>query len=123
MVPAATLTAGVILLYPVAVTRYDAVVALSLALAVPCASFGGRYFALAYASLGLGAAAKLVPTLATLPLAFSRRGASRGYASFFRKLALLFLLALLLGGSRSRESFAYQADRACRWRTSRPLPL
>jgi uncharacterized membrane protein len=105
--PAATLVAGTIMLYPVAVTRYDAVVALSLAVATLCASLGRRY--LAYASLGFGAAAKLVPALATL--AFSRRGAARGYAVFFGVLALFFAPALLLGGIGFLESFAYQAQR------------
>jgi hypothetical protein len=107
--PAVTLAAGATVLYPVAVTRYDAVVALSLAVATLCASLGARY--LAYASLGLGAAAKLVPALATLPLAFSRRGAARGYAIFFGILAIFFVPTLLLGGSGFPESFAYQADR------------
>ena len=68
----ATFAAGAMMLYPVSVTRYDAVVALSLAVAA--FSFGRRY--LAYASLGFGAAAKLVPALATLPLAIFRRGAA-----------------------------------------------
>ena len=105
----ATLAAGAMMLYPVAVTRYDAVVALSLAVATLCASFGGRY--LAYASLGFGAAAKLVPALATLPLAVFRRGAVRGYAAFFGVLALFFVPALLLGGGNFAGSFAYHADR------------
>ena len=109
IIPAVTLAAGAILLYPVAVTRYDAILALSLAAAVLCASSGRRY--LAYASLGLGAAAKLVPALATVPLALSRRGAARGYAIFLGIMALFFLPALLLGGSGFLESFAYQADR------------
>jgi hypothetical protein len=107
----ATLAAGAMMLYPIAVTRYDAVVALSLAVATLCASFGGRYLALAYASLGFGAAAKLVPALATLPLAVFRREAARGYAAFFGVLALFFVPALLLGGSSFASSFAYHADR------------
>jgi hypothetical protein len=109
VVPAATLAGGGIMLYPVAVTRYDAVVALSLAVAALCASSGARY--LAYASLGLGAAAKLVPALATLPLATSLRTAARGYAIFFGVLALFFVPALLLGGDGFAESLAYHADR------------
>ncbi len=110
VLPAATLAAGAVLLYPVAVTRYDAVVALSFAFATFCASYGRRH--LAYASLGLGAAAKLVPALATLPLALSLRGAVvRGYAVFFAVVALFFVPALLLGGGGLLESFAYQADR------------
>jgi hypothetical protein len=107
----ATLAAGAIMLYPVAVTRYDAVVALSLAIATLCASSSGRYLTLAYASLGLGTAAKLVPALATLPLAVFRRGAARGYAAFFGVLALFFVPALLLGGDNFAGSFAYHADR------------
>jgi hypothetical protein len=107
----ATVAAGAMMLYPVAVTRYDAVIALSLAVATLCASFGGRYLALAYASLGFGAAAKLVPTLATLPLAVFRRGAARGYAAFFGVLALFFVPAWLLGRGNLAGSFAYHADR------------
>ncbi len=109
VIPAGTLAAGGMMLYPVAVTRYDAVVALSLATAVLCASYGRRY--IAYASLGLGAAAKLVPALATLPLAVFRRGAVRGYAVFFGVIALFFVPALLLGGGGFAGSFAYHADR------------
>jgi hypothetical protein len=104
----ATFAAGAIMLYPVAVTRYDAVVAFSLAVAA--FSFGGRYL-VAYASLGFGAAAKLVPALATLPLAVFRRGAARGYAAFFAVLALFFVPALILGGGDFAGSFAYHADR------------
>ncbi len=110
-VPAITFAAGAVMLYPVAVTRYDAVVALTLAVAVLCATLGGRYVYLAYASLGFGAAAKLVPALATAALALVRRGAARGYAVFFGVLALFFVPALLLGGGRFLESFAYHADR------------
>jgi hypothetical protein len=108
--PAATLAAGAILLYPVAVTRYDAVVALSLAGAAFCATLDRRYLVLAYASLGLGAAAKLAPALATLPLSAFQRGAARGYAIFFAVLAIFFAPALLLGGGFA-GSFAYHADR------------
>jgi hypothetical protein len=108
--PAATLAAGAILLYPVAVTRYDAVVALSLAGAAFCATLDRRYLVLAYASLGLGAAAKLAPSLATLPLSAFQRGAARGYAIFFAVLAIFFAPALLLGGGFA-GSFAYHADR------------
>ena len=113
-VPALAFAAGAVLLYPVAVTRYDAVVALTLAVAVYCAILGGRYVYLAYASLGFGAAAKLVPALATVPLALARRSpkaAARGYAVFFGTLALFFAPALLLGGGRFLESFAYHAER------------
>jgi hypothetical protein len=108
-VPALTFVAGAIMLYPVAVTRYDAVVALTLAVGTLGAALGGRYVYLAYASLGLGAAAKLVPALATVPLA--RRDAARGYAVFFGVLVLFFAPAFLLGGGRFLNSFAYHAER------------
>ena len=108
-VPALTFVAAAIMLYPVAVTRYDAVVALTLAGGALGAALGGRYVYLAYASLGLGAAAKLVPALATVPLA--RREAARGYAVFFGVLVLFFAPAVLLGGDRFLNSFAYHAER------------
>jgi hypothetical protein len=111
VVPAATLAAAAIMLYPVAVTRYDAVAALALVVAVFCATLGGRYPFLAYASLGLGAAAKLVPALATIPLALTRGKVVRGYAVFFGVLVLFFVPALLLGGGHFLGSFAYHADR------------
>ena len=107
--PALTFVAAAIMLYPVAVTRYDAIVALTLAVATFCAALGGRHVYLAYASLGLGAAAKLVPALATVPLA--RRGYARGYAIFFGVLALFFVPALLLGGGSFLSSFAYHTER------------
>ncbi len=109
--PAVTFVAAALLLYPVAVTRYDAVVALTLALGCVGAALGGRYRLLAYASLGFGAAAKLVPALATLPLALVQRGAARGYVVFFVVLALFFAPTALFGGGRFLESFAYHADR------------
>jgi len=110
--PALTFAAAAVMLYPVAVTRYDAVVALTLAVAALCATFGGRYLLLAYASLGFGAAAKLVPALATLPLALARRrGALSGFVIFSGVLALFFAPALLLGGDRFLQSFAYHAER------------
>jgi Glycosyltransferase family 87 len=108
-VPALTFVAAAIMLYPVAVTRYDAAVALTLAGGALGAALGGRYVYLAYASLGLGAAAKLVPALATVPLA--RREAARGYAVFFGVLVLVFAPAVLLGGDRFLNSFAYHAER------------
>ena len=111
VVPALTFSAAAIMLYPVAATRYDAVVALTLALATFCATLGGRYLALAYASLGLGAATKLVPALATVPLALARRGAARGYAIFFGVLAVFFAPALLLGGGGFLQNLAYHANR------------
>jgi Glycosyltransferase family 87 len=111
ILPAATFTLGALLLYPVAVTRYDAVVALTLGLAVFFGTLGGRFLVFAYASLGLGAAAKVVPALAILPLALARRGAVRGCAVFLAVLALFFVPFALLGGRGLLQSFAYQAER------------
>ncbi len=117
-VPAAAFAAGAAMLYPVAVTRFDPVVSLTLAVAALCAALGGRYLLLGYASLGLGAAAKLVPALATLPLAFLERrtggglrGAIWGFAIFFVVLGAFFVPAYLLGSDRFVESFTYHADR------------
>ena len=109
--PAATFAAGALLLYPVAVTRYDAVVALALATAALGAALGGRWGLLAYASVGLGAAAKLVPALAVLPLIFARRGLGRGLVVFVAVLALFFAPALVFGGGGFVGSFAYHAER------------
>lgn len=78
VLPAVVFAAGAILLYPVAVTRYDAVVALTLAAAVALASSpafgrngaaGTAAYVATYAILGFGAVAKLVSALVTLPLA------------------------------------------------------
>ncbi len=111
LVPAATFAAGAMALYPVAVTRYDAVVTLTLALAVCGAALGGRWLLLSYASLGYGAAAKLVPALAVLPLALSGRRAVRGLLAFAAVLGLCFVPALLFAGERFMDSFAYHAQR------------
>jgi glycosyl transferase family 87 len=111
ILPAATFALAALFLYPVALTRYDAVVALTLGLAVFLAALGGRFLVLAYASLGLGAAAKLVPSLAVLPLALTRRGAVRGCAVFLAVVALCFLPFVLFGGGGLLQSFAYQAER------------
>ena len=117
-VPAITLATGALMLYPVAVTRYDAFVAITLAIAAWCATLGGRFRLLGYAALGLGAAAKLVPALATVPLALVRscedRGFIRavwGYAVFFAAVALFFVPAYLLGGEHLARSLSYHADR------------
>ncbi|HJQ27854.1 MAG TPA: glycosyltransferase 87 family protein [Rubrobacter sp.] len=107
--PSLFFVAGALALYPVAVTRYDALVALTLALAALCATLGGRYLSLAYASLGLGAAAKLVPALATLALV--RKGAARDYGIFFAVIVLVFAPFLLVGGDGLLASFAYQTER------------
>ena len=110
-VPSATFAAGALLLYPVAVTRYDAVVALTLATAAFGAVLSGRYGPLAYASLGFGAAAKLVPALAVLPLVLIRRGAGRGLGVFIAVSALFFVPALVFGGGGFVGSLSYHADR------------
>jgi hypothetical protein len=111
ILPAATFVLAALLLYPVAVTRYDAVVALTLGLAVFFATLGGRYLLLAYASLGLGTAAKFVPLLAVLPLALTRRGVARGCGVFLAVVALFFVPFALLGRRGLLQSFAYQAER------------
>lgn len=111
VLPTITFAVGTALLYPVAVTRYDALVTLSLALAAFCAALGGRYVYIAYASLGLGAAAKLVPALAALPLVLIRGKAVRGFSLAACVGVLFFAPALYFGGERFIESFAYHAER------------
>ena len=121
VVPVVTFAAAAVLLYPVAVGRYDALVTLTLAVAVFAAAVGRPL--VAYAFLGFGAAAKLVPALATLPLAARRLrpsgepggrgllGIAVGYAVFFAVLGIFFVPAYLLGRERFVESFTYHADR------------
>jgi hypothetical protein len=111
IIPAATFTAAAIPFYNLILARYDAVVTLTLALSTLCVALGGRYVLLAYAALGFGAAAKLVPALATFPLATLRRGAGRGYGAFFAVLALFFAPPLLLASEGLIKSIVYQADR------------
>ena len=111
VVPALTFAAAATMLYPIAVTRYDAVVALALAVAAYGATLGGRYLFLSYACLGFGAAAKIVPALATVPLALARRGGARGYAIFLGVLALFFVPVLLFGGGGFVRSLAYHSAR------------
>ena len=111
ILPAATFALAALLLYPVAVTRYDAVVALTFGVAVFFAALGGRYLPLAYASLGFGTAAKFVPALAVLPLALTRRGAARGCGVFLAVVAIFFVPFALLGSRGLMQSFAYQAGR------------
>ena len=111
ILPAGTFALSAALLYPVAVTRYDAVVALTLGLAVFFAALGGRFLLLAYASLAFGTAAKFVPALAVLPLVLTRRGAARGCAVFLAVVALFFVPSALLGGRGLMQSVAYQAER------------
>jgi len=125
--PASVFTVAALLLYPIAVTRYDAIVALTLAAAtalIIVPAYGGARAAtaltVAWASLGFGAAAKLVPALATLPLALltdyregarTLKEAARGFAVFFGVMAVFFLPAFLFGGERFVESFTYHANR------------
>jgi hypothetical protein len=111
MIPAATFTAAALLLYNLILARFDAVVTLTLALSTFCVALGGRYVLLSYASLGFGAATKLVPALATLPLAVLRRGAVRGYLTFCAVLALFFMPPLLLASDGLIKTFTYQTDR------------
>lgn len=109
--PTISFAIGTSLLFPVAVTRYDAVVTLSFAVAAFCAALGGRYVYAAYVSLGLGAAAKLVPALAALPLALTGRSPVKRLALCAGTAALFFAPAALFGEQRLVESFAYHAER------------
>lgn len=111
LIPSATFTVAAIPFYNLILARYDAVITLTLAVSTLCVALGGRYVLLAYASLGFGAAAKLIPALATLPLATLRRGAAHGYLAFFGILAVFFTPPLVLAGDGLIKSFAYQADR------------
>ncbi|MGF1473784.1 MAG: glycosyltransferase 87 family protein [Rubrobacteraceae bacterium] len=121
ILPSLVFTGGVLLLQPVAVARFDPLVSFTLALAALCAALGGRYVILAYASLGFGAAAKLIPALAILPLVpLEDRGATfyswlrrtaLGILAFSATLGAFFVPAYLLGGERFEESFTYHADR------------
>jgi hypothetical protein len=118
--PTAVFAAGILLLYPVAVARYDAVVALSLAAAVCLVALGsvgsaGRW-ALVAASvpLGIGAAAKLVPALAMPALVLlsrNRRAFVLAGVTFGVAVGLFFVPAYLLGPQGFAESFSYHADR------------
>lgn len=111
LLPSIVFAAGAALMYPVALSRYDALVTLSLAAAAFCATLGGRYVYVAYASLGLGAAAKLVPALAAVPLAATRGKTVRGLALAAVIGIIFFAPALFFGGGRFVESFAYHAER------------
>ena len=111
IIPAATFTAAAIPFYNLILARYDAAIMLTLAFSTLCVALGGRYVLMAYAALGFGAAAKLIPALATLPLATLRKGAGRGYGTFFAVLTLFFTPPLLLGSEGLIKSFVYQADR------------
>ena len=132
--PAVVFTVATLLLYPVAVTRYDALVALTLAAATALVAGVSRLgrtrtaatvaLAAAWASLGFGAIVKLVPVLATAPLVLfieSRQGlrtlkdtvqgAAWRLAVFFLVLIFCFLATLLFGGEGFVQSFAYHLDR------------
>jgi hypothetical protein len=111
VVPALTFTAAALLLYNLILARFDVVVTLTLALSTLGVALGGRYVLLAYVSLGFGAAAKIVPGLAILPLATLRRGAARGSVAFFTVLVLFFAPPLLLASEGLIKSFTYQAAR------------
>src|SRR5215203_5053795 len=132
--PAVVFTGAALMLYPVAVTRFDPIVALTLAAATALVggistlgrtrTAGTVALTAAWASLGFGAAVKLVPALATAPLALftgSRQGlrtlkdtvqgTAWGLAVFFGVLIAFFLPALLFGGEGFVGSLAYHADR------------
>jgi len=132
LLSATVFTLGTVSLYPVAVARYDAVVVLALAAvvaSVASSSASGRRrkaaaSVVAWASLGFGTAVKLVPVLATLPLALlvgrtteartlkeTARGVTWGFAVFSFVVVIFFLPAFLLGGEGFVESFTYHADR------------
>ena len=122
-VTAVVFVAAAILLHPIAVTRYDGVVALTVAVTVALIARdrGGTVSSLAlagaWASLGIGAAAKLVPALVGPPLALfaARLGGwrefVRGSVIFAFVVALFFVPAALLGGGGFLKSFAYHAER------------
>lgn len=111
---------GVLLVSPVATSRYDPVVSLSLALGALGAALGGRFLMLGYASLGFGAAAKLIPALAVLPMVLfggreqllqRLRSAVQGLVIFSATLALPFVTAYLLSGWAFFQSFTFHAKR------------
>ena len=113
-----------ILLHPVAITRYDAVVTFTVAVAIALAVGPGKggvasslALALAWVSLGVGTAAKLVPALAGPPLALLAARA-RGWRAFVGGsvifafvVAAFFVPAAGLGGGGFLQSFAYHAER------------
>lgn len=105
---------GALILYPVSTARYDPVVALTLAAAAACAARGRSLPA--FAALGFGAAAKIVPALAVFPLAAlggvrRLRHAGLGFGVFLLVVALFLVPAGLLGGQGLAASFGYQAER------------
>lgn len=132
LLSAVVFAVAALLLHKHAVTRYDALVALSLAVAVALVgstdlgrnSVARAATLAAWASLGFGAAVKLVPALAALPLAFLAgrierartfgqvaRNAVPGLVVFFGAVAVFFLPAFLFGGKGFVKSFTYHAER------------
>jgi len=119
----AVFTAATLLIpYDLLLSRYDAVVALTLGVTMALTSRWA--LTAAWASLGFGTAFKLVPVLATPPLALLSgyrrgtralgdvvRGIVQGFAVFVCVVAVFFMPALLLGGEGYIKSFAYHADR------------
>lgn len=111
LLPCATFAVSAALLYPVALTRYDAVVTLALSASVFGAALGGRWVYLAYASLGFGAAAKLVPVLVAPALAATRGRFVRGFA-VAGVVGLAFVVpAVYFGETRFIESLLYHSER------------
>lgn len=109
--PAAVFAVSAAVLYPVASARYDAVVALALAGAVFLVA-SGRLLP-AWGLVGFGAAAKLVPALAAIPL-LGRGGAGRkawGVAIALVVAGAFFVPAALIGARGLRQSISYQAER------------
>jgi hypothetical protein len=98
-------------LYPVAAARYDAVVALALAGAVFLVA-SGRLLP-AWGLLGFGAAAKLVPALAAIPLLGRGNGRQKawGVVGFLAVAGAFFTPAYLVGARGLRQSFSYQTER------------
>lgn len=105
---------GALVLYPVSTARYDPVVALTLAAAAACAARGRSLPA--FAALGFGTAAKIIPALAAFPLAAlggarRLRRAGLGFGVLLLVVALFLVPAGLLGEQGLAASFGYQAGR------------
>lgn len=123
LAPALVFAAAALLLYPVATARYDPLATLTLAAAVWAAAASRPL--IGYASLALGAAAKLVPVLAVPALAATAwngrgerpnlkalaRRAAPGVALFAGTVGAIFGAALAIGGRDFVESFAYHSER------------
>jgi hypothetical protein len=111
LIPSCIFSIAIVVLSPLAITRLDAGVAFCLALSIWAAA--SRRPLLSWAALGFGAAAKLIPAVATIPLALagSGRAAARGYLVFCGVVALFFGPALLAGPKGFFDSLMYQAGR------------